>query len=96
MGVLGLYKNGKKVEKIIFPVTRAGEVSEIKITLTNEHPARYTEIQGLEIKDANVIIEDIPRGLEPGKSAEITLKWQPQTESIDPLSTEVIFEEVIG
>jgi len=64
MGALGLYKDGKKVDKVQFPVTKPGDSSMVKVQIRNE-AANFVDITKIIIHDKDVVIKKAPKGLEP-------------------------------
>lgn len=95
MGILGIFQDGKKVSKIVFPITRPGESSTIKVTVKNE-AMNYCQILGVRTPEAKVKIESYPKGLEPKREEVMTLTWSPDKTLLDPLRTTIEFDEVIG
>lgn len=95
MGVLGLYQDGKKVDKISFPKTKPGESSTISIIIKNQ-AFNYCQIEGVSIYDDKVKVEGVPQGLEPSREAKIAITWSPELGTIRPLNTRIEFEETVG
>jgi plasmid replication initiation protein len=95
MGVLGLYKDGKKIDKVEFPITKPGDSSTVTYQVKNE-AFNFADIISIIVHDKEVIIEKAPKGLEPNKTQDIVLTWKPSKDSITPLNTKIEFEEVVG
>jgi len=95
MGSLGLYKNGKLIEKVKFPVTRAGDKSIVKYTVRNE-VGNFMIIDKIILHHPEVKIEKAPKSLEPLENSEIIFSWSPAKESTSALRTLVEFEVIIG
>ena len=95
MGSLGLFKNDKLIEKIKFPVTRAGDRSIVKYTVKNQ-VGNFMVIEKIILHHPEVKIEKAPKTLEPLEKQEIIFSWSPAKESTSALKTLVEFEVVIG
>ena len=103
MGALGLYKDGKKVDRVQFPVTSPGNSSTVKLQVRNE-AANFVDITKIIIHSKDVIIKKAPKGLEPysfqKESKDLIVTWSPKVktkpEELHPLNTSIEFEEVLG
>jgi len=97
MGALGLFKNGKVIKDVLFPVTRAGEKSQVDITIKNM-TGNHVEIAEVFLNNEDVSVIECPKGLEPLKEARLVLEWSPDANTTDPVKkgTRVGFDTVIG
>ena len=95
MGVLGIYQNNQKVKLVSFPKTKPGETSNIQVKIINE-ANHFCQIESISVLNSEVKIDSSPTWLEPKQSGIVSLTWNPIRDTIIPLKTKIIFNEVVG
>lgn len=94
MSVIVIVREGKQVEGIAFPPTRAGEVKRVEVELynTGQHFVSLTP----SFQDEDLYILEYPKTLEPKKTGKVIAEFRPKKDRVVPLNTSIDVETVIG
>ena len=92
--MVDLFLNDELTEKLRFPITEVGKKSTVTMIVKNTYKEKVELIPF--VGDNEVEIEDYPRYLKVGESAQVVWSFTPSIERRTSLDCECGFKEIIG